>query len=83
MAHSLDEIKEKYAIDAVLTLGKPVSKEKAASGAKLFNAMKKAEIALVRAYKAYAAAEKAYADTTSTFSANAKERAVKLINMNS
>ena len=80
---TVDEIKEKYANDAVLTLGKPVSKEKAASGAKLFNAMKKAEIALVRAYKAYAAAEKAYADTTSTFSANAKERAVKLINMNS
>jgi HJR/Mrr/RecB family endonuclease len=80
---TIDEIKGKYATDAVLTLGKPVSKESAANGQKLFNAMKKAEIALVRAYKAYAAAEKAYADTTSTFTANAKERAVKLINMNS
>lgn len=80
---TVDEIKGKYATDAVLTLGKPVSKESAANGQKLFNAMKKAEIALVRAYKAYAAAEKAYADTTSTFTANAKERAVKLINMNS
>ena len=80
---TIDEIKGKYATDAVLTLGKPVSKESAANGQKLFNAMKKAEIALVRAYKAYAAAEKAYTDTTSTFTANAKERAVKLINMNS
>lgn len=80
---TVDEIKGKYATDAVLTLGKPVSKESAANGQKLFNAMKKAEIALVRAYKAYAAAEKAYANTTSTFTANAKERAVKLINMNS
>lgn len=80
---TIDEIKSKYATDAVLTLGKSVSKESAANGQKLFNAMKKAEIALVRAYKAYAAAEKAYADTTSTFTANAKERAVKLINMNS
>jgi HJR/Mrr/RecB family endonuclease len=80
---TVDDIKGKYATDAVLTLGKPVSKESAANGQKLFNAMKKAEIALVRAYKAYAAAEKAYADTTSTFTANAKERAVKLINMNS
>lgn len=80
---TIDEIKSKYATDAVLTLGKPVGKESAANGQKLFNAMKKAETALVRAYKAYAAAEKAYADTTSTFTANAKERAVKLINMNS